>query len=93
MFMLHKDFSQIRGAMIVKERASVANSTPGAVPMVQHRSMAAPDTVQSDSFDGVVVCAALGSVALLRPLGLMLRLLSLLLRSLLLLLPLSMQLL
>ena len=43
--------------------------TPGTAPTVRHRGVETGADVQ-DSFDAVVVCAALGAQALLRPLGL-----------------------
>ncbi len=66
-------------------RRTVLGITPGAAPVVQHRATATADATdgtdanpppQSDPFDAVVVCAALGASALLRPLGLRLPLLA-----------------
>jgi D-amino-acid dehydrogenase len=55
----------------------VLRIVPGTAPVVQHRATGQPgDAVQDDAFDAVVVCAALGSTALLRPLGLRLPLLA-----------------
>jgi D-amino-acid dehydrogenase len=42
----------------------------GAQPMVVHQAMASAGPGQQDPFDAVVVCAALGATALLKPLGL-----------------------
>lgn len=55
---------------------TVLGLTPGATPQLQHRPNGTTDAAQTDSFDAVVVCAALGSSALLRPLGLRLPLLA-----------------
>ena len=53
-----------------------AGSTPGSLTVVQHRPTGSTGAPQAQSFDAVVVCAALGSTALLRPLGLRLPLLA-----------------
>ena len=55
---------------------TVVGITPGAAPMVQHRASSGSGPVQDDTFDVVVVCAALGSTALLHPLGLRLPMLA-----------------
>jgi D-amino-acid dehydrogenase len=49
----------------------VLSIAPGERPQVRYRSLSDDDAAeQSDAFDAVVVCAALGSHRLLRPLGL-----------------------
>ena len=67
--------AQRLGAVFQFQRQVLA-LTPGAAPVVQHRAAGSSAAPQSDSFDAVVVCAALGSAALLRPLGLRLPLLA-----------------
>jgi D-amino-acid dehydrogenase len=67
--------AQRLGAVFQFQR-SVLGITPGAAPQLQHRPSGSADAAQSDSFDAVLVCAALGSAALLRPLGLRLPLLA-----------------
>lgn len=67
--------SQRLGAVFRFQRAVLAVS-PGAAPVVQHRAVVGTEPAQHDSFDAVVVCAAMGSAALLRPLGLRLPLLA-----------------
>ena len=52
--------------------AIAAGTTPG----VRHRAAGGTEPSRDDAFDAVVVCAALGSVALLRPLGIRLPLLA-----------------
>ncbi len=61
--------AQQRGAVFSFQREVLAIK-PGAVPAVRHRAMHTPGTVQDEPFDAVVVCAALGSRALLKTLGL-----------------------
>lgn len=61
--------AQQRGAVFRFQREVLA-ITPGAAPTVHHRTIHTAGEAQQDSFDAVVVCAALGSRALLRPLGL-----------------------
>jgi D-amino-acid dehydrogenase len=48
---------------------SVLGLVPGRRPQVVHRSPQSPGTDLDESFDAVVVCAALGAPALLEPLG------------------------
>ena len=67
--------AQRLGAVFQFQRAVLAVS-PGAAPEVQHRAAGGTEPAQRDRFDAVVVCAALGSSALLRPLGLHLPLLA-----------------
>jgi D-amino-acid dehydrogenase len=68
--------AQRLGAVFQFQRA-VRAVAPGAAPTVQHQAAGGGgDAVQNDSFDAVVVCAALGSAPLLRPLGLRLPLLA-----------------
>lgn len=67
--------AQRLGAVFRFQRAVLAVS-PGAAPVVQHGAAGGGGPAQSDTFDAVVVCAALGSAALLRPLGLRLPLLA-----------------
>ena len=67
--------AQRLGAVFEFQRTVLA-IVPGAAPVVQHRTTGGTEAARSDSFDAVVVCAALGSVALLRPLGLRLPLLA-----------------
>jgi D-amino-acid dehydrogenase len=54
----------------------VLGLTAGAPPVVTHRAAGNATAVQQDPFDAVVVCAAMGAAALLRPLGLRLPLLA-----------------
>ncbi|HSW05760.1 D-amino acid dehydrogenase [Aquabacterium sp.] len=42
---------------------------PGKRATLRHRASDGHDSAQDDSFDGIVVCAALGATALLAPLG------------------------
>ncbi len=51
-------------------------ATPGSTAVVQHRPTGSTGAATDDRFDAVVVCAAMGSTALLRPLGLRLPLLA-----------------
>jgi D-amino-acid dehydrogenase len=67
--------AQRLGAVFQFQRTVLAVS-PGTAPVVQHRATGGTGPAQSDPFDAVVVCAALGSAALLRPLGLRLPLLA-----------------
>ncbi len=67
--------AQRLGAVFQFQRQVLA-VTPGAAPVVQHRAAGGTAAPQADAFDAVVVCAALGSAALLRPLGLRLPLLA-----------------
>jgi len=71
--------AQRLGAVFQFQR-SVTGITPGATPggtaVVQHRPTDSAGAPQDQSFDAVVVCAAMGSTALLRPLGLRLPLLA-----------------
>ena len=67
--------AQRLGAVFRFQRAVLAVSA-GAAPVVQHRAAGGQEQARSDPFDAVVVCAALGSTALLRPLGLRLPLLA-----------------
>ena len=53
----------------------VTGLTAGAQPAVAHQSAVAVEPPQQERFDAVVVCAALGATALLKPLGLRLPLL------------------
>ncbi|HYE70168.1 MAG TPA: D-amino acid dehydrogenase [Aquabacterium sp.] len=41
----------------------------GPKPVVRHRRVDSPETPSEDRFDATVVCAALGALALLKPLG------------------------
>jgi D-amino-acid dehydrogenase len=61
--------AQQRGAMFRFQREVLA-LTPGVAPTVRHRAMHTAGQAQEDTFDAVVVCAAMGSRALLKPLGL-----------------------
>ena len=49
---------------------SVSGLTAGVQPVVSHQAQGSTEPPRQDSFDAVVVCAALGATALLRPLGL-----------------------
>jgi len=49
---------------------SVLGLAGGTQPVVTHQATGGTEPPQQDSFDAVVVCAAMGSAALLRPLGL-----------------------
>ena len=53
----------------------VTGLTAGAQPAVAHQSAVGVEPPQQERFDAVVVCAALGATALLKPLGLRLPLL------------------
>lgn len=61
--------AQQRGA-VFRFNHEVLSVTPGASPSVRHRAAHAGVVMQEDSFDAVVVCAAMGSRVLLQPLGL-----------------------
>ena len=61
--------AQRLGAVFRFQRAALG-LLPGAQPALQHRDAAGGGLVPQDSFDAIVVCAAIGSNALLRPLGL-----------------------
>ncbi len=61
--------AQQRGAVFRFQR-EVLKITPGPTPSVRHRDFQGNGAVQDDVFDAVVVCAALGSRGLLKPLGL-----------------------
>lgn len=61
--------AQKRGAVFRFQR-NVTALAAGAQPAVVHQAMGSTDTAQQDAFDAVVVCAALGANALLKPLGL-----------------------
>ena len=67
--------AQRLGAVFQFQR-TVLGITPGAAPQVQHRGTGSAAAAQADDFDAVVVCAALGAQALLRPLGLRLPLMA-----------------
>ncbi len=67
--------AQRLGAVFHFQR-TVLGLTPGTSPQLQHRPTGTADAPQNDSVDAVVVCAAMGSSALLRPLGLRLPLLA-----------------
>lgn len=66
--------AQRRGAEF-RFQQEVLALEPGARPRVRHRAVAPAAAPADAEFDAVVVCAALGSPALLRPLGLRLPLL------------------
>ena len=61
--------AQRLGATFRFQRAALG-LIPGPQPLLQHRDAAGGGLVPQDSFDAIVVCAATGSSALLRPLGL-----------------------
>jgi D-amino-acid dehydrogenase len=61
--------AQTRGAVFRFGR-TVRSLGSGAHPTVLHAGAGQDQALQSDAFDAVVVCAAIGSVDLLRPLGL-----------------------
>jgi D-amino-acid dehydrogenase len=66
--------AQRLGAVFHFQRC-VTGLTAGAQPAVAHQSAVAVEPPQQERFDAVVVCAALGATALLKPLGLRLPLL------------------
>ena len=49
---------------------TVANLTAGAQPLLLHRPTGSAEAPQQDQVDAIVVCAAMGAAALLKPLGL-----------------------
>jgi D-amino-acid dehydrogenase len=61
--------AQKLGAVFHFQR-NVTALAAGAQPMVVHQAMGRAEAAQQDAFDAVVVCAALGATALLKPLGL-----------------------
>jgi D-amino-acid dehydrogenase len=61
--------AQALGAVFRFNR-TVRQLGPGTTPVVLHQATGTAETPQQDAFDAVIVCAALGSPALLRPLGL-----------------------
>ena len=67
--------AQRLGAVFQFQR-TVLGLTPGSMPELQHRPTDGGAPLQTAQFDAVVVSAALGSSALLRPLGLRLPLLA-----------------
>jgi D-amino-acid dehydrogenase len=52
-----------------KFQREVIELRAGSKPVVRHRRVDSPETPAEDPFDAVVVCAALGAPALLKPLG------------------------
>ena len=66
--------AQRLGAVFRFQRCVIA-LTAGALPAVAHQSAGGVEPPQQECFDTVVVCAALGATALLKPLGLRLPLL------------------
>ena len=66
--------AQRLGAVFRFQRC-VTGLTAGAQPAVAHQSAVGVEPPQQERFDAVVVCAALGATALLKPLGLRLPLL------------------
>ncbi|MES2718783.1 MAG: D-amino acid dehydrogenase [Pseudomonadota bacterium] len=67
--------AQRLGAVFHFQR-TVLGIVPGAAPQLRHRPSGTADAPQDTGFDAVVVCAALGASALLRPLGLRLPLMA-----------------
>ena len=61
--------AQALGAVFRFNR-SVEGIEAGSAPSLSHRALGSAGAPQQESFDAVLVCAALGSPALLRPLGL-----------------------
>lgn len=61
--------AQALGAVFRFNR-TVCSLGPGNMPVVLHQSALRTEVPQQDSFDAVIVCAAMGSTALLEPLGL-----------------------
>ena len=49
---------------------TVASLTAGAQPLLLHRPTGSAEAPQQDQVDAIVVCAAMGAAALLKPLGL-----------------------
>jgi len=49
---------------------TVVSLSAGAQPLLLHRPTGSADGPQQDPFDAIVVCAAMGAAALLKPLGL-----------------------
>ena len=61
--------AQALGAVFRFNR-TVRSLGTGATPVVTHQATGTTEAAQQDEFDAIVVCAALGASALLRPLGL-----------------------
>ena len=61
--------AQRQGAVFCFQR-TVLSITAGMRPMVAHHATDSPASPREEYFDAVVVCAALGSAELLKPLGL-----------------------
>ena len=61
--------AQSLGAVFLCQR-NVLTLTAGDQPSLLHCDTDSPSATQQDGFDAIVVCAAMGSAALLKPLGL-----------------------